>query len=58
MVATGQKGKRSPTEEAIDHFEKLLEALCLNHRYLVRHAYKDSRLLRKFLGGGTPLEKG
>lgn len=59
LVATsGQKRKRPPTKEAIDQVEKLLQALCLNHRYLIRPAYKDSGLLRKFLGGGMPLEKG
>jgi hypothetical protein len=58
VVAAGQKGKKSPTEEAIDHFEKLLEAPCLNHRYPVQHAYKDYGLVRKFLGGGASPEKG
>lgn len=59
LVATaGQKGKKLPTEEAIDHFEKLLEAPCPNHRYPVRHAYKDYGLQRKFLSKGTPPEMG
>lgn len=51
LVATvGQKGWKPPTEEATDHFEKPLEIPCPNHRYSVRHAYKDYGLLRKFLG--------
>jgi hypothetical protein len=59
LVATmGQKRKRPPTEEATDHFEKLLEAPCSNHRYPVRRAYKDCGLLRKFMSKGTPPEKG
>jgi hypothetical protein len=58
MAVVGQKGKQPPTEEANDHFEKLLEASCLNHRYPIRHAYKDHGLLRSFLGGGTPAETG
>lgn len=58
VAAIGQKGKRPPIEEAICHFEKLLEAPCLNPYYLVRHAYKDYELLRRFLGGETLLEMG
>lgn len=58
VAAIGQKGKRPPIEEATCHFEKLLEAPCLNPYYLVRHAYKDYGLLRRFLGGETPLEMG
>jgi hypothetical protein len=58
VAAPGQKGKRSSTKDAIDHFEKLHEALCPNHHYTVRHAYKDCMLLRKFLSKGAPLDKG
>jgi hypothetical protein len=58
VVAAGQKRKKPPTEEAIDHFEKLLKAPCSDHRYPVRHVYTYCRLLRKFLGGGAPPEGG
>jgi hypothetical protein len=58
VAATDQKGKRPPTEEATDHFEKLLKAPCPNHCYPVRHAYKDYKLLKRFLGGETPPEIG
>jgi hypothetical protein len=36
----GQKGRKIPTKEATNYFEKLLEAPCPNHRHLVQHAYK------------------
>jgi hypothetical protein len=58
VAATGQKGRRLPIEEAIDHFEKLLEAPCPNHRHLVQHAYKDRGLLRKFLSNEAPSGRG
>ena len=57
VATTGQKGRKPPTEEATDHFEKMLEAPCLNHCYPYRYAYKDYGLLRKFLKqGGTARE--
>jgi hypothetical protein len=59
LVATvGQKGRRPPTEEATYHFEKLRETPCLDHWYSVRHAYKDCKLLRKFLSKETPPRRG
>jgi hypothetical protein len=32
VATTGQKGRKPSTEEAIDHFEEMLEASCPNHR--------------------------
>lgn len=58
VVAVGEKGRKPPTEEGTNHFEKLLEASCPNHRYPVRHAYKDHRFLSKFLSKEAPQEKG
>jgi hypothetical protein len=57
VATTGQNGRKPTTKEATDHFEKLLKAPCPNHRYPVRHAYKDCGLLRKFLSKGTPPER-
>ena len=54
----GEKGRKPPTEEGTNHFEKLLEASWPNHRYPVRHAYKDCRFLRKFLSKEASSEKG
>jgi hypothetical protein len=53
-----QTGGRPPAEETPDHFEKLLEAPCLNHRCSVQHAYKDCELLREFLRKTTPSGRG
>jgi hypothetical protein len=58
VITVGQKGKRPLTKVATDHFEKMLEASCLNHHYSVTHAYKDCGLLSKSLSKGAPLEKG
>lgn len=33
VAATSQKGRKPSTEEAIDHFEEMLEAPCPNHRF-------------------------
>jgi hypothetical protein len=58
VVAAGQKGRKPLTEEATDHFKQMLEAPCPNHRYPVRHAYKECRLLKKFLCMEVSSEKG
>jgi hypothetical protein len=49
VAAAGRKGRKTPTEEATDHFKKMLEAPCPNQHYLVQHACKDCGMLRKFL---------
>jgi hypothetical protein len=55
IVATAsQKGRKTTTEVAIDRFKNMLEAPCLNHRYPVRHTYKDCGLLKKFLSREAP----
>jgi hypothetical protein len=53
VAATERKGKRTPAEGTLDHFEKMLEGLCLNHAYPIKHAYKDYGLMKKFLAGGS-----
>lgn len=58
VATTCLKGRKHSTEDAIDHIEKMLEAPCLNNCNLVRHAYKDCGLLRKFLSKETSLGKG
>jgi hypothetical protein len=55
LVATmGQKVRKPLIEEVTNHFEKMLESPCPNHRYPIRHAYKGCRLLRKFLSKEVP----
>jgi hypothetical protein len=40
---------RPPT----DHFNKLLEEACPNHRYPVRHKLKDCGMMRSFMTSGS-----
>jgi hypothetical protein len=49
VVVADSKGKKLLTEEATIHFEKMPKAPYTSHYYFDRHAYKDCRLLRKFL---------
>jgi hypothetical protein len=53
MAAAERKGKQTPAEGTLDHFEKMLEGPCPNHAYPVKHAYKDYGLMKKFLAGGS-----
>jgi hypothetical protein len=43
--------------ENTEHFVKLLEAPCPNHRRPVQHAYKDCGLLREFLSKVASLRR-
>ena len=42
-----------PTEGAPNHFEKLLEGLCLNHAFPIKHLYKDCALMKHFLSSSS-----
>ena len=53
MAAANRKGGRKPTEGTPNHFEKLLEGLCLNHAFPVKHLLKDCSLMRQFLSRGS-----
>ena len=54
LVATAdRKGGRKPAEGTLNHFEKLLEGLCPNHAFHVKHLLKDYSLMRRFLSGGS-----
>jgi hypothetical protein len=53
-VATAErKGGRAFNEGTLDHFEKLLEGLCPNHAFPIKHLYKDCALMKRFLSGGS-----
>lgn len=58
VAIMGQKGSKHPIEETINHFKDLLEAPYLKYWYLVRHANKDCRFLRKFLSKEASSKKG
>ena len=53
MAAADRMGGRKPMEGTPNHFEKLLEGLCPNHAFPVKHLYKDCSLMRQFLSGGS-----
>ena len=53
MVAADRKGGRKPTKGTPNHFEKLLEGPCPNHAFPVKHLYKDSGLMKRFLSRGS-----
>jgi hypothetical protein len=53
LAATERKGKKTPTEGTPDHFEKMLEGLCPNHAFPVKHLYKYCSLMKRFLSGGS-----
>jgi hypothetical protein len=53
MAAVERKGKKLPTEGTPDHFKKMLEGPSLNHDYPIKHAYKDCKLMKKFLFEGS-----
>ena len=53
IAAADRKGGRKPTEGTPNHFEKLLEGLCPNHAFPIKHLYKDCSLTRWFLSGGS-----
>ena len=40
---------KQPQQGHPDHFDKLMESPCTNHAYLIKHLYKDYRLLKCFL---------
>lgn len=53
-----QMGRRPLTGETANHFKRLLEGPCPNHRCLVQHAYKDFELLREILRKATLSGRG
>ena len=53
VAAADRKGGRKPTEGTPNHFEKMLEGLCPNHTFPVKHLLKDYGLMHKFLAGSA-----
>ena len=51
---------KQPQQGLLDHFNKLMESLCTNHAYPVKHLYKDCKLLKRLLlqAGGPKEGKG
>ena len=53
VAAADRKGGQNPTEGTLNHFKKMLEGLCLNHAFPVKHLLKDCGLMWKFLAGSA-----
>ena len=53
MATTERKAGRASTEGNPDHFDKLLEGLCPNHAFPIKHMYKDCSLMKCFFTGGS-----
>ena len=53
VAAADCKGGRKFTEGTSDYFEKLLEGLCPNHAFPVKHLYKNCVLMKRFLSRGS-----
>jgi hypothetical protein len=50
-VADKQKGSGKAPRPQKDHFERLLEAPCINHEGPVNHKLRDCKLMKSFLAG-------
>ena len=53
MATADRNSDRKPAEGTPNHFEKMLEGLCPNHAFPVKHLLKDCGLMCKFLLGST-----
>jgi len=49
LVAVADHMGKQPQQGLPDHFNKLMESLCTNHAYPIKHLYKDYELLKRFL---------
>ena len=38
-----------PQQDLPSHFHELMESLCTNHAYLIKHLYKDCELYKRLL---------
>ena len=55
LVAIADHIGKQPQQGLSDHFNKLMDGLCPNHAYPVKHLYKECELLKRFLrqAGGS-----
>jgi hypothetical protein len=49
VAGSGKHQARPPT----DHFEKLLEDICPNHSYPVKHKLRDCSMMKNFVASGS-----
>jgi hypothetical protein len=53
LVAAAEHDFKRQARQPTDHFEKLLEATCPNHMYLVRHKLKECTMMKNYITMGT-----
>jgi hypothetical protein len=46
-------GSKCQARPPADHFERLLEEVCSNHAYLIKHKLKDCDMMKKFMVSGS-----
>jgi hypothetical protein len=51
MAVTGSSKRQ--TRLPTDHFEKLLEEICPNHAYPIKHKLRDCGLMKNFMASGS-----
>jgi NAD-dependent dihydropyrimidine dehydrogenase PreA subunit len=49
ITGSGKRQARPPT----DHFEKLLEEICPNHSYPIKHKLRDCDMMKNFMASGS-----
>jgi hypothetical protein len=49
VAGSGKRQARPPT----NHFEKLLEDICSNHAYPVKHKLRDCSMMKNFVASGS-----
>ena len=58
LVAAADRVGKQPQQGLPNHFNKLMDSLCTNHTYPVKHLYKDCDLLKHFLRQAGGLKEG
>jgi len=49
LVTTTDHTGKQPQQDPSGHFHNLMESLCTNHDYPIKHLYKDCQLLKRLL---------
>ena len=49
LVAAADRVGKQPQQGLPNDFNKLMDSLCTNHAYPIKHLYKDCELLKCFL---------
>jgi hypothetical protein len=49
LIATVERDLKCQSQQPADHFEKLLEAICPNYAYPVRHKLKECTMMNNYM---------